>query len=73
MLENGMSKLHSLLFTSDEELVNVKFFPGNGRGLTRDQLADAGADMIQAARSAWQNGLPSNPPRTNAAKAPLLG
>ena len=73
MLENGMSKLHSLLFTSEEELVNVKFFPGNGRGLTRDQLADAGADMIQAAHDAWSAGRPSNPPRTNVERTPLLG
>lgn len=73
MLENGMNKLHSLLFASEEELVNVKFFPGNGRGITRDQLADAGADMIQAARNAWKSGRPSNPPRTNRGKTLLLG
>lgn len=73
MIENGMSKLHSLLFTGEEELVNVKFFPGNGRGLTRDQLAGAGADMIQAARSAWREGKPSNPPRTNTEKTLLMG
>lgn len=73
MLENGMSKLHSLLFNSEEELVNVKFFPGNARGITRDQLADAGADMIRAARTAWKSGRPSNPPKTNREKTLLLG
>jgi len=73
MTERGMEKLHSLLFDGEGELVNVKFFPGNGRGLTRDQLADAGADMISAARDAWKRGVPSNPPRTNVAKTQLLG
>lgn len=73
MRENGMTKLHSLLFTGEEKLVNVKFFPGDGRGLTCDDLADAGADMISAARKAFHSGLPSNPPRTLREKTPLLG
>lgn len=73
MNERGMDKLHSLLFEGEGELVNVKFFPGSGRGLTRDQLAEAGADMIRAAQDAWMNRVPSNPPRTNVEKAQLLG
>lgn len=73
MRENGLSKLHSLLFTSEEELVNVKFFPGSGRGLTCDQFAEAGAEMIAAARKLWSEGVPSNPPRTNARPVQLLG
>jgi len=73
MSERGMEKLHSLLFDGEGELVNVKFFPGNGRSLTRDQLADAGADMIRAAREAWKNGVPSNPPKTNVEKTTLHG
>lgn len=73
MSENGMEKLHSLLFKGEGELKNVKFFPGNERGLTRDQLADAGAEMIRAACDAWSAGVASNPPRTNMAKTKLLG
>ena len=73
MSEKGMEKLHSLLFGGEDELVNVKFFPGSGRGVTRDQLADAVADMIQAARDAWEQEIPSNPPKTNMSKAHLLG
>ncbi len=73
MRENGMDKLHSLLFNGEGGLKNVKFFPGTGRGITRDQLADAGADMIEAARSAWNGGSPSNPPRTNIERTQLLG
>ncbi len=73
MNESGMKKLHTLLFDGEGELVNVKFFPGSGRGLTRDQLADAGADMISAAREAWKNGMPSNPPKTGVEKTPLMG
>lgn len=73
MNERGMDKLHSLLFGGEGELVNVKFFPGNARGLTRDQLAEAGADMIRTACDAWSNGIPSNPPQTNIAKRQLVG
>lgn len=72
MNERGMDKLHSLLFSGEGELINVKFFPGNGRGLTRDQLANAGADMIHSAQEAWEEGIASNPPRTNAAKSQLF-
>lgn len=73
MNERGMEKLQSLLFERKGELINVKFFPGNDRGLTRDQLADAGTDMIEAAFSAWEAGKPSNPPKTEMVKTPLLG
>jgi hypothetical protein len=73
MSENGMSKLHSLLFKEEEKLKNVKFFPGNARGLTRDQLAGAGADMIRAACDAWRAGAVSKPPKTNVEKTHLLG
>lgn len=75
MSENGMKKLHSLLFEGEGEgeLINVKFFPGNARGLTRDQLADAGADMIRTACDAWRAKIASNPPKTNMAKTKLLG
>ncbi|MEZ5752287.1 MAG: hypothetical protein R3D60_10080 [Paracoccaceae bacterium] len=68
-----MDKLDSLLFNGEGELVNVKFFPGNGRDLTRDKLADAGAEMIRSAKEAWKDGIPSNPPRTNAVKRMLMG
>lgn len=73
MSERGMKQLHSLLFGGDEELVNVKFFPGNNRSMTRDQLAGTGAEMIQEARDAWSQGKQSNPPKTNMEKAQLMG
>lgn len=72
MNERGMDKLHSLLFRGEGELVNVKFFPGRGLCLTRDELAHAGADMIRSAQDAWKNGTKSNPPRTNIAKTKLV-
>lgn len=73
MREDGMSRLHALLFGEDRSLVNVKFFPGNGRDLTRDHLAEAGASMIKSACEAWENGKQSNPPRTKMIKSQLLG
>jgi hypothetical protein len=62
-----------LLFSGDRSLVNIKFFPGNARDLTRDQLAQAGASMIETACEAWRAGKNSNPPRTNTRKSQLLG
>lgn len=73
MNESGKERLHSLLFGREGELVNVKFFPGNARGLTSDALSAAASDMIQAAVEAWQAGKPSAPPVTGIAKAPLMG
>jgi hypothetical protein len=69
----GKERLHSLLFGGEGELVNVKFFPGNGRGLTLDKLSGAAADMIQTAQSAWRDQVPSNPPVTGMEKRNLLG
>lgn len=49
MSKRGMDKLHALLFGTERELVNIKFFPGSDRGLTSDKLAGAAADAISAA------------------------
>jgi hypothetical protein len=68
-----LSKLHALLFCGERSLVNVKFVPGNARDLTRDQLAQAGASMIEIACEAWRAGKNSNPPRTKTRKSQLLG
>lgn len=69
MNEGGKAKLHSLLFSGENaELGNVKFFPGTGRGLTADTLADAAADAIEMTRKAWEAGTPSTPPVSGLSK-----
>ena len=70
-MKKGMQGLHSVLFDSDD-LENVKTTSGHERGLTRDQFAEAAADMVKAARDAWARGTASNPPRTGMPKAHLL-
>ncbi len=42
----GMERLHCLLNDKGRQLVNVKFFPGSGRGLTDSQLAEAACEML---------------------------
>ena len=73
MNESGRDQLHSLLFGGEGELINVKFFPGNGRGLTVDKLSGAAADMLETAFDAWKNNVPSAPPATGMGKRQLLG
>lgn len=73
MNESGRDKLHSLLFEGAGELVNVKFFPGNGADLTPDMLAGAAARMLRQAREAFEAGEPSNPPVTGMPKRHLVG
>lgn len=72
MNEDGKEQLHSLLFKTEGELVNVKFFPGNGADLTSNTLSRAAAEMLSFARSAWESGEPSTPPTTGMPKARLL-
>ncbi|HRV61820.1 MAG TPA: hypothetical protein P5036_02490 [Albidovulum sp.] len=73
MNESGKSKLHSLLFGGETELVNVKFFPGFGKDLTVDALSGAAADALRQAIDAMNAGVPSNPPSTGMQKRPLMG
>jgi len=73
MNESGREKLHSLLFERAGELVNVKFFPGNGADLTPDKLAGAAARMLRTARDAFEAGEASNPPVTGMSKRQLVG
>ena len=73
MERRGMNRLNSLLFEGEEELINVNFFPASSENLTREQFADAAADMIEAASEAWASGKPSMPPETNVRKTCILG
>jgi hypothetical protein len=73
MTQTGRDRLNSLLFQGEGELVNVKFFPGNARGLTVETLSGAAADMISAAQDAWRRGVPSAPPTTGMARRQLMG
>ena len=68
MSERGMDKLHTLLFSGERELVNIKFFPGSDRGLTADQLAEAAQVAIQAALA---GNLVDKPPVTGRAKSSI--
>ncbi len=63
-----VGKLHSLLFEEGRTLENIKFFPGDSRGLTADVLAGAASESI---RRALDNGLHSNPPMSGRAKRKL--
>lgn len=73
MAQTGMERLNALLFDKERELANVKFFPGNSRSLTSDQLANAAADMIGAGLEAVNSGKPNAPPKTNARKTRIEG
>lgn len=73
MNTSGKEVLHSVLFAEGMELVNVKFFPGTGRGLSADTLALRAAVALDAAQRAWESGVPSAAPCTGRKKQPLLG
>jgi hypothetical protein len=62
------SGLHSFLFEEGRRLENVKFFPGDERGLTADSMCEA-AEV--AFRSAFEKGLVDNPPKTGRIKSPI--
>lgn len=59
MTMSGKEKLLSLLFDEGRELINFRFFPGTGRGITADQMCEAAANAIN---SALDKGLVDNPP-----------
>lgn len=67
-MTESKSKLHSLLFEEGRKLENIKFFPGDSRGLTSTQLADAASDAV---RRAFAADLKSTPPSTGMAKCKL--
>mgnify|MGYP003382025833 CR=1 FL=1 len=60
------SGLHSFLFEEGRHLENVKFFPGDGRGLTAESMCEA---AVAAFRSALAKGLVDAPPRTGRQKS----
>ncbi len=64
----GMEKLQTLLTSGGGELVNVKFFPGNGRGVTADQMAEAACELLACDRE----NLSDNPPKSGLVKASHL-
>lgn len=73
MNESGKQKLRSLLFDGEKDLVNLKLFPGTGRGLSASALAEAAADALRDASEAWRNNVPSHAPSTGTGKRPLMG
>lgn len=66
-MAKGMEKLQALLTGNGRGLVNVKFFPGMGRGLTEDQLAEAACDLL----GGDLNEFVDNPPRSGVPKSSL--
>lgn len=73
MNASGRDKLNSVLFCDEQTLVNVKFWPGTGRGLSSDALAEEAAGALQSARDAWSQRVPSKAPSTGMRKQSLLG
>lgn len=63
--DNG---LHSILFEEGRELENIKFFPGDDRGLSATSMCDEAAKVI---RSAKAKGLVDNSPKTERKKVSI--
>lgn len=68
MSVNRMERLHSFLVEEGRELVNIKFFPGTGRGISSEQVAEAAEGAI---RRAFTGGLVDRPPISPRAKTSL--
>jgi len=68
MSVNGMESLHSFLNEEGRELVNVKFFPGTGRGVRPETVAKEAQACI---KRAFASGLADNPPMSGRPKASL--
>ena len=66
-MSKGMDDLQTLLSGNGRELVNVKFFPGTGRGLSDGQMAEAACDLL---RVDFDN-LVDNPPVSGVSAASL--
>ena len=58
MNERGMEKLRAFLFRNGRKLVNIKFFPGTGRGLTADQMGAAAEAALASALASDMKNLP---------------
>lgn len=60
--------LHSLLFEEGRELENIKFFPGDDRGLSASSMCSEAAKVI---RTAMAKGLVDKSPSTGRKKTTL--
>lgn len=60
--------LHSLLFEEGRELENIKFFPGDDRGLSASSMCEEAAKVI---RAAMMKGLIDKAPSTGRAKSTI--
>ncbi len=54
----GMEEIHKLLSGEGRTLKNIKFFPGNDRGLTSEQLAHEAQVMLEAALASGRDAPP---------------
>jgi len=63
-MSQGMEQLQALLSKDGRELINIKFFPANGKNVTEDELAKAAVELLE--------GDPvDNPPVSGIAKASI--
>lgn len=60
--------LHSILFEEGRELENIKFFPGDDRGLSAAAMCDEAEKVI---RSAMAKGLVDKSPSTGIGKSTI--
>jgi hypothetical protein len=72
MDKSGRDTLDSVLFEDGTELVNVKFFPGTGRGLSAETLSSEAAKALRSAKLAWDASEPSKAPFSGRAKQPII-
>ena len=68
MNPNHGGRLGKLLFESERELVNIKLFPGTDPDLTKDQLSETAASVIE---DAVRNPPVHRPPNTGQQKMTL--
>lgn len=68
MRENGMESLHSFLNGEGRELNNIKFFPGTGRGNTKERMEAAAKASIHRA---LLRGDVNRPPMSGRQKASI--
>lgn len=73
MTEGGKMKLHSLLFSEETKLENIKLFPGTGRELSAETLGTAAEDALRCAMTAWRDGKHSVAPTVGGECQPLVG
>lgn len=59
MSENRIEALHTLLNSDGRTLLNVKFFPGTARGLTKEEVA---RETQAAVGRVFASGLRDEPP-----------